>query len=153
MMIKFGQSYTYLCKKYEPKWKSCMLRIYLRSWQWLPKYCFGKIYVGTYVYTCMCRHVSTQHTHASQPQPGKPIQSFSLEDNWKNPCSWQRSLSCCKCNFFLISHLKKKWVIFPHYRWDKYIRSTSDKEALSVEHQPKGLRLSNKLIHHMGVNV
>lgn len=56
--------------------------------------------------------------------------------------------------FFSYISLKKKSELFsPHYRWDKYIRSTSDKEALSVEHQPKGLRLSNKLIHHMGVNI
>lgn len=55
--------------------------------------------------------------------------------------------------FFLYLILKKSELFSPHYRWDKYIRSTSDKETLSVEHQPKGLRLSNKLIHHMGVNI
>lgn len=58
------------------------------------------------MYTYICRHVSPQHTHASQSQLGKPIQqqSFSLEDNLKIFVLYIKVDPATNVNFFLISH-------------------------------------------------
>lgn len=115
MMMRSEHSCMCLSKKYKNVWKSWMVRIYCWSWQRFPNDCFGKIYVGMYEYTYMCRYISPQHAHAPRPQLGKPKQqlSFSLEENLKNLCSWHKSCPALYVILFLIFHLKKSDSYFP----------------------------------------